>query len=43
MWEPCSFFLGEWQGSGWGQPDIPRTERNYKLVLNDTFLFVQSK
>ncbi|HKY54141.1 MAG TPA: hypothetical protein VJM08_07550 [Anaerolineales bacterium] len=43
MWEPFSFFLGEWQGKGRGQPGTSRIERNYELVLNDKFLFVKSK
>jgi hypothetical protein len=43
MWEPFNFFIGVWQGSGQGKPGTSRVERKYEFVLNDKFLFVQSK
>ena len=43
MWEPFDFFVGEWQGSGYGQPGTSQVERKYELILNDKFLFVKSK
>jgi hypothetical protein len=43
MWTPFNFFIGEWQGSGQGQPGTSRVERKYEFVLNDKFLFVQNR
>jgi hypothetical protein len=43
MWTPFNFFIGKWQGSGQGQPGDSRVERKYEFVLNEKFLFVQSK
>jgi hypothetical protein len=43
MWEPFNFFIGTWQGHGHGQPGISRLQRKYELILNEKFLFVQSK
>ena len=43
MWRPFNFFIGVWQGTGWGKPGISRVERKYELVLNEKFIFVQSK
>jgi hypothetical protein len=43
MWEPFNFFIGKWQGHGQGQPGTSRVERKYELILNNKFLFVQSK
>lgn len=43
MWTPFKFFIGEWQGSGQGEPGASRVERKYEFVLNGKFLFVQNK
>ena len=43
MWNPFSYFVGSWKGSGEGKPGHSRVERKYEFVLNGKFLFVQSK
>jgi hypothetical protein len=43
MWTPFNFFIGEWKGSGQGQPGHSRVERKYEFILNGKFLFVQNK
>jgi hypothetical protein len=43
MWKPFNFFIGAWQGSGQGKPGTSHVERKYEFVLNEKFLFVQSR
>jgi hypothetical protein len=43
LWKPFRFFLGEWQGSGTGQPGTGRAERKYQLILNDRFIQLSSR
>jgi hypothetical protein len=42
-WEPLRSLVGNWEGTGNGQPGMSKIEREYRLVLNDKFLHVQNK
>jgi len=42
-WEPLRFFVGNWEGTGNGQPGVSKTQREYRFVLNNKFLHVQNK
>lgn len=42
-WEPFRYFVGNWDGTGNGQPGVSKTHREYRFVLNDKFLHVQNK
>ena len=43
VWEPFKFFVGEWEGTGEGKPGTSRTNREYRLVLNNRFLQVRNR
>ena len=43
MWTPFNFFIGAWQGTGEGKAGHSQVERKYEFVLNNKFIFVQSK
>lgn len=40
VWQPFSFFVGKWQGTGTGKPGVSKVEREYRLTLNNKFLHV---
>ncbi|MEO8433391.1 MAG: hypothetical protein ABI596_00725 [Pyrinomonadaceae bacterium] len=42
VWEPFKFFVGNWEGSGKGQPGVSKIQREYRMVLGDKFLQVQN-
>ena len=37
-WEPFRYFLGQWRGTGSGNPGESQVEREYKFVLNEQFI-----
>ena len=39
-WEPLRFFVGNWEGTGNGQPGVSKTQREYRFVLGNKFLQV---
>ncbi len=41
--EPWQFFLGRWVGTSSGKPGDGRSEREYKLVLNNQFIELRSR
>ena len=41
-WEPFKFFVGNWEGSGTGQPGVSKIQREYRMVLKDKFLEVRN-
>ena len=43
VWTPFKFFLGKWEGTGNGQPGQSKTQREYRMVLNDKFIQVQNR
>jgi hypothetical protein len=43
MWQPFSYFLGTWKGTGKGEPGVSQVEREYKLVLGGKFISVSHK
>jgi len=42
-WGPFRFFLGEWSGSGKGEPGISRSDRDYSLVLHGRFIQIRNR
>jgi hypothetical protein len=42
-WEPFEFFIGNWIGTGTGQPGNGQYERTYALTLGDQFIEVKNK
>ena len=40
VWQPFKYFLGNWTGTGKGEPGASRLEREYKFVLGGKFLNV---
>jgi hypothetical protein len=42
-WAPIRPLVGIWEGTGKGQPGVPRFNGEYRFVLNDKFLHVQNK
>lgn len=42
IWLPVTFLLGEWEGTGGGQPGIGKYERSYRFVLNKKFIEVRN-
>lgn len=42
-WEPLRSLVGSWEGTGNGQPGQSKIQREYRLVLNDKYIQVQSK
>jgi hypothetical protein len=43
MWEPFNYFIGEWQGTGFGEPGTGQYVRSYEYVLNGTFIHVRNQ
>ena len=43
VWTPFKFFLGKWEGMGNGQPGSSKTQREYRMVLNNKFIEVQNR
>lgn len=43
VWEPLSFFVGLWQGTGKGQAGNGKVEREYKFVLNGKYLYAKNR
>ena len=43
MWTMLNFLVGNWQGTGSGQPGSGHYERTYEFILNHNFLHVRSK
>lgn len=43
VFQPLKFFVGKWSGTGKGQPGQSRTEREYRMVLNDKFIEVKNR
>jgi hypothetical protein len=42
-WEPIRFLLGSWDGEVSGQPGTGKSQREYKLALNNRFIEVRNK
>lgn len=43
IWVPMTVFLGEWRGTGGGEPGIGEYERSYRFVLGKRFIEVRNK
>jgi hypothetical protein len=43
VWKPLKFFVGSWEGKGEGRSGVSKIEREYKFVLQDSFLEARSK
>ena len=43
IWQPLKLLIGRWEGTGDGQPGASQIEREYRFVLNDKYLNVQSR
>ena len=42
-WQPLRPLLGSWEGDARGEPGAGRSEREYRLTLNDRFIHVASR
>jgi len=42
-WGPFRYFIGEWSGSGQGEPGISRSDRDYSLVLHGRFIQIRNR
>jgi hypothetical protein len=42
-WSPVRPLLGSWEGDARGEPGSGRSEREYRLTLNDRFIHVSSE
>jgi hypothetical protein len=42
-WQPVRVLLGRWEGDAQGEPGTGRSEREYRLTLNDRFIQVDGK
>jgi hypothetical protein len=43
VWSPFKYFLGNWQGTGKGEPGISQVERLYQSVLNGKYIQINHK
>jgi len=43
LWLPMSFFIGNWEGQGKGEPGDGKYERSYNWALNKKFIEVNNK
>lgn len=43
MWNSFNFLVGNWYGTGSGQPGSGQYERSYEFILNHQFLHVRNK
>ena len=41
-WEPFNYFVGSWEGTTKGEMGAGKAEREYKLILNGTFLEIRN-
>lgn len=42
-WDPWRFFIGNWEGTGKGEPGESKVERSYEFVLEGKFLLAKNK
>src|ERR1044072_6899561 len=42
-WEPFKYFVGTWEGVSKGETGPGKAEREYKIVMNGTFMEVRNK
>jgi nitrobindin-like protein len=38
VWSPLKFFIGEWKGTGKGEPGISQVKRKYQSILNGKYI-----
>ena len=43
IWQPLKFFVGNWRGTGGGEPGIGEYERSYQFIFNKKFIEVKNK
>jgi hypothetical protein len=43
IWQPLKVFLGNWSGTGGGEPGAGEYERSYRLILNKKFIEIRNK
>jgi hypothetical protein len=43
VWAPFKYFLGNWQGTGTGEPGNSQVERFYQSVLNGKYIQINHK
>lgn len=43
VWTPFKYFLGNWQGTGKGEPGVSQLEREYKSVLNGKHIEIKHR
>lgn len=43
IWMPLKSFIGQWQGTGEGEPGKGNYERSYMFTLNNNFIEVKNK
>jgi hypothetical protein len=43
VWVPVKYFLGNWQGTGKGEPGTSQVERQYQSVLNGKYIQINHK
>lgn len=43
IWKPMKFFLGEWVGTGEGDPGKADYQRSYQIVLSERFIEIKNK
>ena len=43
IWKPLKFLIGNWQGTGEGQPGKGNYERTYQPTLNKKFIEIKNK
>ncbi len=43
IWNPMTYFIGEWTGISEGQPGTGKYERAYQFVLNKNFIEIKNK
>lgn len=42
-WLPIKFFIGEWRGTGEGEPGKGTYQRSYKFILNGKFIEIRNQ
>ncbi len=43
VWLPMNVFIGEWHGTGGGEPGTGEYRRSYKFILNNRFIEVRNR
>ncbi|QEC69237.1 DUF1579 domain-containing protein [Panacibacter ginsenosidivorans] len=43
IWKPLNTFIGQWKGTGEGEPGKGNYERSYMFILNNNFIEVRNK